>query len=98
MRELNERERQAVLDGDEEDIGKIVNIDKILKQVADKLEKQRTVTETASPLVITTKSAKSKFEGLSSVERTDEDTIERDVDEMSEVDSETKSRQEKDEK
>lgn len=64
--------------------------------MADKLEKQRTVTESASPLV--TKSAKSKFEGLSSVDRTDEDTIEQNEEEMSEVDSEIKSRQEKDEK
>lgn len=66
--------------------------------MADKLEKQRTVTESASPLVVTTKSAKSKFEGLSSVDRTEEDTIERSDEEMSEVDSEIKSRQEKDEK
>jgi hypothetical protein len=37
VQELNERERQAVINGDEEDIGKIVNIDKIMKQIADKL-------------------------------------------------------------
>ena len=52
---MNEREREAVLNGDEEDIGKIVNIDKIMKQMA-KLEKTRTMSETVSPLVKNTKS------------------------------------------